>query len=381
MIAWVTCYLFCIITLIKNAQVSSVNIEQMLNDSRVSVGPYFQRDRSGDHGLLKYGKLVDCRKGECEMEMFTIFSKKYGRFVSGNTDGEDIDAIERYFWGMSNGIVIELGALDGLSLSVSRALLDIGWHRILIEGASIWREGLIANSPDAYSFNAAICDQPQLVHYSRSHATGGIVEFMSDSFRAMLLRSTTVRPQSEWHLIPGIDRISCLPLRFILHDIHCHHVNLWILDVEGAEMNILQTVDWENTKFDVIAIETDTAFRPIGYETNVTVYMNDKGYIKDWSLGRNTWYIRHDFNPSGRLESERYTMSSGLHNYPDMTCVKLEGYLNKEIFVIQNRTRHTVPDYDTFLALKLDKTQTINLNAEQMAAIPLGAPLQKIELK
>jgi hypothetical protein len=64
---------------------------------------------------------------------------KSGRRRWWNTDG-DVDGMERYFWGMSNGIVMELGALDGLVLSMSRTLLDPGWHRILIEGASIWRK-------------------------------------------------------------------------------------------------------------------------------------------------------------------------------------------------------------------------------------------------
>jgi hypothetical protein len=64
-------------------------------------------------------------------------SQKYAGKSGGNT--EEMSMEQRYFWGMSNGIVMELGALDGLVLSMSRTLQD-GWHRILIEGASIWRE-------------------------------------------------------------------------------------------------------------------------------------------------------------------------------------------------------------------------------------------------
>ena len=35
------------------------------------------------------------------------------------------------------------------------------------------------------------------------------------------------------------------------------HVNLFSLDVEGAELVVLKTIDWSSTKFDVLLVELD----------------------------------------------------------------------------------------------------------------------------
>jgi len=67
-------------------------------------------------------------------------------------DGEAVDAIEHFFWGRTNGLVMELGAGDGLpsTASVSSPLeKHLGWKRILVEGNPAMMETLRINSFDA----------------------------------------------------------------------------------------------------------------------------------------------------------------------------------------------------------------------------------------
>lgn len=78
------------------------------------------------------------------------------------------------------------------------------------------------------------------------------------------------------------------------------HVNFFILDVEGSELDVLRTVDWRRTSFDVIVVETDKAYRPEGYQDRVTSFLRDRGYVHVRDKGRNSWYQRRDFEPSRR---------------------------------------------------------------------------------
>ena len=78
------------------------------------------------------------------------------------------------------------------------------------------------------------------------------------------------------------------------------HINFFVLDVEGAELEVLKTINWRRTTFDILCIETDREHRSQGYGENVTIYMKDRGYEFLKYKGRNSWYMRNGFIPSIR---------------------------------------------------------------------------------
>ena len=57
--------------------------------------------------------------------------------------GEVVDALEHFFWGMKNGLAMEIGALDGSPHTRSMTTeyeSQMGWSRILVEGDPSYRE-------------------------------------------------------------------------------------------------------------------------------------------------------------------------------------------------------------------------------------------------
>lgn len=59
--------------------------------------------------------------------------------------------------------------------------------------------------------------------------------------------------------------------------------------MQGAELQVLKSIDWTNVKFDVMAVETDPANRPVGYAAEVTKYLLERGYVNaTMQQGRNT---------------------------------------------------------------------------------------------
>ena len=42
----------------------------------------------------------------------------------------------------------------------------------------------------------------------------------------------------------GLPLISCAPLGFVLERLALRHIHFWSLDVEGAELEVLRTVDF-----------------------------------------------------------------------------------------------------------------------------------------
>ena len=143
--------------------------------------------------------------------------------------------------------------------------------------------------PHAIVIHSAICDKRQTVHFYGNNHASGIVEFsqLSDANKEAAMKRAVA--------------VECLPLADIFQGINVSHVNFFVLDVEGAELNILQSIDWSLTSFDVLAVETERSNRRPGYAEEVTAFMRAKGYAAVENIpGRNSWYTRVGFQPSRR---------------------------------------------------------------------------------
>jgi len=204
---------------------------------------------------------------------------------------EDIRMWNNYFYKQGGGSFLEMGALDGTTWSNTLALQkDAGWKGVLIEGEPSSFKRLQASRPDQVLVNAAVCRQRSIVHYTATGGAGssGIWEFMSDEFR------------KKWH--PAGKRVlhavPCFPLTEILTEVGIKHFNLFSLDVEGAELEILQTLDFHAFTFDLIVVEAG-AHSP---EKNRKVHalLDTLGLFDFQGFdGANEWWKRKAFTPHG----------------------------------------------------------------------------------
>ncbi|RYH22219.1 FkbM family methyltransferase [archaeon] len=218
--------------------------------------------------------------------------------LDGYVDGENVDALEHFFWGFTDGVAMELGALDGSRDSRSMTVdfeEHLGWRRVLIEGNPKYRSALPKTSPLSLSVSAAICETAGKVHFANADFVGGIVEFMDTKFLQSFHGSiyNAGNPPGNlsavnWGLFGHVSEIDCIPLSEILHEAHIKHINFFILDVEGGELSVLHSIPWSVVKFDVLCVEVDPPNRPAGYADKVTNFLADKGYVNATGVvGRN----------------------------------------------------------------------------------------------
>ena len=78
-------------------------------------------------------------------------------------------------------------------------------------------------------------------------------EFMPMGFRKQWHGSADVMPGPE-----GNTKITCLPLATVLQMFDLTHIDFFSLDVEGAELAVLQTLDFSIVHINVIVIEQDS---------------------------------------------------------------------------------------------------------------------------
>lgn len=265
-------------------------------------------------GSVFCGSIKDIRNDSKSIEIFEKFQRRRQYSVhNGKVDwqkrnlieSEHYDIILKFFWGMTGGTVIELGALDGDIASESRPLHNLfGWNRILVEANPFWSDQLAKMSPDAYSIGAGICaSDSKIVHYIMKDHIGGIVEFMDSSFLKVYHKELYgLYPNGNWTALPYVREIRCVPLGNVLKHANISHVNVFILDTEGAELSVLKSINFSEVRFDVLVIETDTVVRPPSYEDTVTKFLAPHGYVrvplKHLNNHRNTWYRHATFRPT-----------------------------------------------------------------------------------
>ena len=282
-------------------------------DTVVNIGPYWNGSNRD-----KYGRLTDVRpllvhrdkrivfNNHTAMDCFSKWTNG-GFFINshGGTDNEAYYGVRDFFWGQMDGIVLELGAVDGVISSQSVELEHLlGWHRILIDANPDRTAKMSSTSPKALAFNSAICKRRRTVHFVISHwgDVSGIIEFMSPTFIKQMHPYLLRVNESEWtKQFKNVREVPCVPLQHILNYANISKINFFLLDVEGGEMEVLSSIHYESVVFDVIVVETECEkkiLRPTGYEMKVITFLSHQGYIKVMCKGRNTWFRHQYYNVS-----------------------------------------------------------------------------------
>lgn len=114
---------------------------------------------------------------------------------------------------------------------------------------------LKSNRERAINIHGALCSEPRLLHYSSLGVipVRGFVELMSPSFL------------KKWHgpiynnktKLDELPTVQCLPTKLLFQELNVKHIDIWILDVEGAEESVLKGTDFNAVRINAVAMECD----------------------------------------------------------------------------------------------------------------------------
>ncbi|KAI7842703.1 hypothetical protein COHA_003634 [Chlorella ohadii] len=152
-----------------------------------------------------------------------------------------------------NGFFVEVGA--GAGGSPTRSLqAAAGWRGMLIEGdAGAYRQLSLAR-PDAICLHAAICGgRFGTVHWASraqqqqgSGSSGGIWELMPAE-RRQALRGGEESAQ-------GLPTVQCFPLQYLLDKFGILAIDLLVVNVAGAELEVLSGLDFSRLAVKVLTV-------------------------------------------------------------------------------------------------------------------------------
>mmetsp|Transcript_43880 Transcript_43880/g.92312 ORF Transcript_43880/g.92312 Transcript_43880/m.92312 type:complete len:323 (-) Transcript_43880:192-1160(-) len=207
---------------------------------------------------------------------------------------QDVFVIRNLFWekfvlARERGLYVEAGANHWKRLS-STYMLDrcFGWNGVCIEPQSQYQRGL---------HNGRTCEVAKMCLTNES------TDKMMVGGRDIKGPLMYIKPLPEDGELPkdgGIwEQISCAPLLTVLENFASHyrnkegkfHIDFFALDVEGAELLVLDTVDWNTITFGVIMIETQHIRKD---REKLDRDMLTRGYKVAYDLALDTIYVPMD---------------------------------------------------------------------------------------
>ena len=213
---------------------------------------------------------------------------------------------------------MEIGALDGNKYSNTWYFEQKwDWRGVLIEGVPSNQRLLRATTRQNVAlFTAGVCkaNPGTLAFTKHGDAAGGTREYSAPDFLNHFHGSPT----------PATVEAACAPIQLMLDAAGVLDIDLFSLDVEGAELVVLETIDWNATNIHVLLVEQDSsnedknqAVRDLLAGVGFVDARPTHGSIKDACLpGRdctaNEVYINPAFRSRRRPEPPRLVFGTGI---------------------------------------------------------------------
>ena len=218
------------------------------------------------------------------------------------------------------GTFLEIGGLDGIKYSNTFFFeRKLDWRGILIEGhPSNDIRVSQPQRPNSAIFTVAVCPRihnlpGNLTFTAGGGATGAAVVHSSQSFL------------EDWHKNDSEGLVvSCIPIQSIIESTGLLDIDLFSLDVEGAELAVLETLDFSNTNIRVLVVELDQSnmakdegvrrlILSQGFESLNDTIRSACGY-KEKGCTKNEVFINPDYasRKAARAPHQNYVYGTGV---------------------------------------------------------------------
>lgn len=199
--------------------------------------------------------------------------------------------LQRWFKDICHGTYMEIGGLDGVTFSNTYVYnKGLNWSGVLVEASPMNYQQLVRNRPNEIAnVHAGVCEKEMDLHWVQSGsgpAVGGFQEFAHPDF------------QKRWWSeddIKNAQVIKCHTLEQILLDKvgPGFYFDFFSLDVEGAELSVLRSINFDLVGFGVILMEADRHNPTKNMAARELLESNGYMYLEKKS--RSEWFVNQDF--------------------------------------------------------------------------------------
>ena len=172
-------------------------------------------------------------------------------------DNQDKYLEENIFKGYKNGFYVDVGAHDGISINNTLYFdKNNNWTGINIEPIKNVFDKLVNNRPNNINLNCAVCNNDGETDFL---CNTGYTEMISGIKRHFDIRHFN-RLQHENKIMGStteVIKVKTKKLETILDENNIKRINYLSIDVEGAEFEVIKSINFDKVFIDVIGFENN----------------------------------------------------------------------------------------------------------------------------
>ncbi len=189
--------------------------------------------------------------------------------------GQDEYLETHVFKGYKNGVYVDVGAHDGVSLNNTLYFeKNNNWTGINVEPIKTVFDKLVINRPNNINLNYAVCNNDGECDFMCNTGYTEMFSGIKDNFDARHL-ARTERENNTRGSTSQVIKVQTKKLETILDENGISHIHYLSIDVEGAEFDVIKSINFDKVFIDVIEFENN-------YEdvsVPIVKYLEDKDFV------------------------------------------------------------------------------------------------------
>jgi len=182
---------------------------------------------------------------------------------------------QNVFKGFKNGFFVDVGAYDGIHINNTLYFEEMNqWNGINIEPNKKIYDALVVNRPNNINLNCAVFNEDGETEFLLNT---GYTEMLSGIKNTFDSRHTTRLQNENKKYGSTTESVNIITKRLeTIFDEHTvNHVHYLSIDVEGAEFEVIQSINFDKVFVDVIAFENNYNDKSIP----IINYLEERDYV------------------------------------------------------------------------------------------------------
>ena len=190
-------------------------------------------------------------------------------------DNQDRYLEQNVFKSYKNGVYVDVGAHDGITINNTLYFeKNHQWTGINIEPIKSVYDKLVANRPDNVNLNCAVCNQDGETEFLCNVGYTEMISGIKETFDTRHLN----RLQNENRQMgstTNVIKVNTKRLETIFDEHKLSHINYLSIDVEGAEFEVIKSINFDKVYIDCIGFENNYN------DTSVPIvqYLEDMNFV------------------------------------------------------------------------------------------------------
>lgn len=190
-------------------------------------------------------------------------------------DKQDEFLEKMVFKGFKNGVFMDIGSHDGITINNTLYFeKENGWSGINVEADKNVFVDLIKNRPNSINVNCAVCNEDGTAEFI---CNTGYTQMISGLKHTYDIRHTQ-RLNNEIRSNGGYTEVIQVPTKKIetlCDQYNIKHIHYLSIDVEGAEFEVIKSINFDKLFIDVIGFENNYQDKSIP----IIKYLESKNYF------------------------------------------------------------------------------------------------------